>query len=323
MMTNPQISIIVPVYNVERYLHQCLDSIIAQSFTDWEAILVDDGSKDNSGAICDEYSNKDNRFVVFHKKNGGVSSARNIGIEKARGEWICFVDADDELIDHALSTMFFFVAERDNIDIVVAGYVKCNDIKDNLYEVKEREIYLRNREEAILEVYNPSYYSYIGYPWAKIYNRDIIRKNVLRYDETIHVSEDRLFLLTYLSVISGNVLFTTEPVYYYYQRDDSVMGNLQKDFNPKVYTEIIAMGKAYRLFKDRLFSANVIKRARKEILISGDTIFRIQINTRTKNVRNVFTTWAYMAQAAGSFYIIMYFGKKLVSKIVRKICRKY
>ena len=92
---NPKISIIVPVYNVEKYIHKCINSILDQSLTEFELILVDDGSPDRSGEICDEYSKKDNRIKVIHKSNGGVSSARNIGIDKACGEYIGFVDPDD------------------------------------------------------------------------------------------------------------------------------------------------------------------------------------------------------------------------------------
>ena len=91
----PKISVIVPVYNTEKYLHRCIDSILAQTFTDFELLLIDDGSKDNSGAICDEYAAKDSRVRVFHKENGGVSSARNLGLDNVRGEWVTFVDSDD------------------------------------------------------------------------------------------------------------------------------------------------------------------------------------------------------------------------------------
>ena len=94
-ITSPKISIIVPVYKVEQYLRRCLDSIVAQTFTDWECILIDDGSPDNSGRICDEYAEKDKRFRVFHQENVGVSAARNKGLDEARGEWIGFVDSDD------------------------------------------------------------------------------------------------------------------------------------------------------------------------------------------------------------------------------------
>ena len=96
---NPKISVIVPVYNVEKYLHRCVDSILAQTFNDFELLLIDDGSKDKSGAICDEYAAKDSRVRVFHKENGGVSSARNLGLENAKGDWIIFIDSDDWIAD--------------------------------------------------------------------------------------------------------------------------------------------------------------------------------------------------------------------------------
>ena len=91
----PKISVIVPVYNVEKYLPRCIDSILSQTFTDFELLLIDDGSPDNCGKICDEYAAKDSRVRVFHKPNGGVSSARNLGLDNARGEWIAFIDSDD------------------------------------------------------------------------------------------------------------------------------------------------------------------------------------------------------------------------------------
>ncbi|MFW5510256.1 MAG: glycosyltransferase family 2 protein, partial [Prevotella sp.] len=96
------ISIIIPIYNVEKYLRQCLDSVVNQTYQDWEAILVDDGSSDSSPAICDEYAKKDSRFKVLHQANGGVSSARNIGLNKSHGEWLIFLDADDMLKNNAL-----------------------------------------------------------------------------------------------------------------------------------------------------------------------------------------------------------------------------
>ena len=94
-MYTPKSSVIVPVYNVEIYLPRCIDSILSQSFTDFELILVDDGSPDNCGKICDEYALKDSRVRVFHKSNGGVSSARNLGLDNVRGEWVTFIDSDD------------------------------------------------------------------------------------------------------------------------------------------------------------------------------------------------------------------------------------
>ena len=120
MNTTPKISVIVPVYNTEKYLHHCIDSILSQTFTDFELLLIDDGSKDSSGAICDEYAAKDNRVRVFHKENGGVSSARNLGLDNATGEWIAFVDADDYL---APSYLYDFVQNLSNdVKLLVCAY---------------------------------------------------------------------------------------------------------------------------------------------------------------------------------------------------------
>lgn len=112
-----RISIIVPVYKVEPYIRRCLDSIIAQTFTDWECILVDDGSPDNSGAICDEYAKLDERFQVIHQKNQGVTRARANGVAVAKGDFITFVDPDDTIPKNALENLYSHT--NDNIDIVV------------------------------------------------------------------------------------------------------------------------------------------------------------------------------------------------------------
>ena len=104
----PQVSIIIPVYNSENTLRRCLNSVLAQTFTDFECLLVDDGSTDDSGRICDEYAEKDKRFRVFHKENGGVSSARNVGLDNASGEWITFVDSDDWIEGSFLDSLLNF-----------------------------------------------------------------------------------------------------------------------------------------------------------------------------------------------------------------------
>ena len=114
MNNNPQISIIVPVSNVEQYLSRCIDSILNPSCADSELLLIDDESKDKSGAICDEYADKDDRIRVFHKENGGVSSARNVGLENARGEWLSFIDGDDEITEG----YFNIRQEHEGVDVI-------------------------------------------------------------------------------------------------------------------------------------------------------------------------------------------------------------
>ena len=130
-MADSKISIIVPVYNVERFLRKCIDCILAQTFIDFELLLINDGSKDNSGAICDEYGAKDSRIRVFHKKNGGVSSARNLGLDNAKGEWVIFMDADDFWCDNTILEQLYSNAIEYNIDIVRGEY-KAVDSEGNL-----------------------------------------------------------------------------------------------------------------------------------------------------------------------------------------------
>ena len=119
----PQISIIVPVYNVEPYLHKCIDSILAQTFTDFECILIDDGSPDNCPAICDEYATKDNRIILLHQKNAGVSAARNAGLNIAKGEWIGFVDSDDWIEKNALELLYNKQRET-SADIIIGSFIR-------------------------------------------------------------------------------------------------------------------------------------------------------------------------------------------------------
>src|SRR4051812_47980519 len=120
---NPKISIIVPVYNVQSFIRECIESILGQSFVDFELILVNDGSSDQSGFICDEYSNTDKRIVVIHKENGGQSSARNMGIESAKGEFIGFVDSDDWIHSDMYKTLYSKVMET-NAEIIACNLLK-------------------------------------------------------------------------------------------------------------------------------------------------------------------------------------------------------
>lgn len=119
---NPIISIIIPVYNAEKTLNRCVDSVLNQTFHDWELLLIDDGSKDRSMYLCDEYALKDKRIKVFHKKNGGVSSARNMGLDYARGEWITFVDSDDYICEN-----IFDLVSSHNEDLLIFNYVINNN----------------------------------------------------------------------------------------------------------------------------------------------------------------------------------------------------
>ncbi len=192
---NKKISIIVPVYNTEKYLHRCIDSILSQSFADFELLLVNDGSNDKSGIICDEYAAKDNRIRVFHKENGGVSSARNLGIDKAKGEYIIFVDADDyikpDYIKHFISI--------GDYDMMVSGFQRFGAFNDI---VVPKEFKIVNIAEQLYEEWGHTAVGFLyWYPWCKMFKTDIVRKYNINFNEQMFYSEDFCFIMNYMSVI--------------------------------------------------------------------------------------------------------------------------
>ena len=239
------ISVIIPVYNTEQYISCCIDSVLSQSFTNFELILVDDGSKDGSGTICDEYAKKDNRIRVFHKGNGGVSSARNLGLDNARGEWIYFVDSDDELLPGGLQTLVDGIC--DDVDIVGGGYERFGSKGELLEAVDERVTTTLSKEETLLIVSNdrPKYYSYLGYMWMWMFRSSVIRSHHLRFDTSIKIKEDTLFLVQYACASNGRTHFNTAPVYKYKMREESAMGNLQKRYCPAYQTSFDAVIKIH------------------------------------------------------------------------------
>lgn len=180
------ISVIVPVYKAEKYLHRCVDSILAQSYTDFELLLIDDGSPDNSGAICDEYAVKDSRVRVFHKENGGVSSARNLGLNNAQGEWITFVDSDDWIESDYFAS---FMGSCD-ADMIVCGVKSSDDFiwrtEDRIYTLKE-----------FINQYNDDLI--IRASWGGLLKNNIIKEFHIRFDTLMRYGEDMIFNLIYLS----------------------------------------------------------------------------------------------------------------------------
>lgn len=209
----PTFSIIVPVYNVELYLRRCIESVLTQSYHDFELILVDDGSKDNSGAICDEYAKKDNRVRVFHKENGGVSSARNVGLNEAEGEWICFVDSDDYLLPTALLNIQKTLNKVDAV-LYLFDYQQ-NDTPCRLPfgEKISKEEYIK----AILT------YKLQTSPWAKIYRRSLL--NGIQFNKDLVIGEDLLFNFEYIMQLSNKeyICHDNSIIYSYIYRKSSVM----------------------------------------------------------------------------------------------------
>lgn len=218
-----KVSVIVPIYNTEKYLRRCIDSILAQTYTDFELILIDDGSTDNSGKICDEYAKINSRIHVIHKQNCGVSSARNVGIDTAKGEYIAFVDADDFVDKNYLSALALQSAD---MIVCSAWYAdsdgnvtkKALDLKDEHHFVSDENILLWFEQATLYSV------------WGRLLKLSIIRENRLYFDKNTTRGEDTIFIFNYIEKCH-EVIFISQPLYTYvrYGENGSSSTRLNKE----------------------------------------------------------------------------------------------
>lgn len=215
-MLKPLISIIVPVYNTSFYLRTCLDSIISQSYTFIEIIVIDDGSTDNSGKICDEYAEKDNRIKVFHRENGGVSRAKNYGLKIAKGEYVCFVDSDDYILQNHIIDFVDKLSKE--IDIYIQGL--CFKKED---DSEEQLIYPCNGVVNIKTAIEDNKICSHAYTGGKLYKRSFILNYGLKFPEKIKFSEDLIFFLEALTHVN-KVCFIENASYQYLLHNGSASG---------------------------------------------------------------------------------------------------
>lgn len=207
------VSIVIPVYNAEKYLNDCVDSILRQTFDDLDIILIDDGSSDKSPKICDAYAEKDKRIQVIHKKNAGVSEARNTGIKEAKGNYICFVDSDDFLEADAIETMVK-MKEKNNVDMVVCSNKEIcnNNVTNNNFSPDEIGVFCI--DEFVVNALKNNNHYLLNNPWNKIFDLDTIKKNNLTFNSQFNLGEDFMFNLDYLMKVK-KVLVIEEPLYNY------------------------------------------------------------------------------------------------------------
>ena len=212
-----KISIIIPIYNCENYVKNCINSLLEQTYSNIEILLIDDGSTDNSYEVCKKFSMKDNRIKVFHKENGGVSSARNFGIKVSTGEYISFIDSDDWVDERYCEILLNGIKKE--ADLSVVGFNQTKEVKkitvsyDDNYEVL-------NTNEAYRYIFRE--FNFFGFPWNKLYKKSIIELlGDKPFDEDIHACEDTLFNSRYLTKCSNNIVYNKSHLYCYYQRLDS------------------------------------------------------------------------------------------------------
>lgn len=224
---NDVISIVVPIYKVEKYLEKCIDSIINQDYKNLEIILVDDGSPDRCPQTCDEYANKDERIKVIHKENGGLSDARNAGIKVATGKYIAFIDSDDYVTENYISTLLYTIKKYD-ADISACNYIKLyEDSGIEKVKPKTNEDLVMTNIEAMKDLFTlPNNSDVVA--WNKLYKTSLFTQNNIEFPKgKLHEDNFTTYKLYYYS---NKVVFTNVPCYYYLQRKDSIMG---KKFNIK------------------------------------------------------------------------------------------
>ncbi len=210
MIGNPEISIIVPIYNREKYIKRCIDSILAQSFTDFELILVDDGSTDSSGKICDEYAQKDQRVKVVHEQNNGVSAARNSGLRLAKGTYIMFCDSDDWVEKNWCECLYNGI-KNTNIKLAMCGY---NIYNENCASINQVINYNENEVE-VKELVTISFNTAL---WNKIFIKSKIDEIEIIFPENISLGEDARFIYQYISSFeSHDLIFFIDKITYNYQ----------------------------------------------------------------------------------------------------------
>lgn len=214
--TDDLISVIVPVYNVEKYLSQCINSILNQTIKNLEIILVDDGSLDNSGKICDEFSEKDNRIIVIHKENNGLSSARNAGLKVAKGNYIGFVDSDDWLDENMYEILLELIKDHSS-DISCCNFFRTADSEEKIPPITNESIQSFNNIEGLNNFYTDLYTQTVV-AWNKLYSRELF-DDVTYPVGKIHEDEGTTYKLFYKA---KKITYTNRPLYYYRTTPNSI-----------------------------------------------------------------------------------------------------
>ena len=235
----PMVSIVVPIYNAEQYLRRCVDSILNQEYTDFELLLVNDGSTDASGDICEEYGDRDPRVIVIQKENTGVSDSRNRALDRARGKYLQFLDSDDWITPDA-TRLFVRAAEEYGCDMVISDFYRVVGERLSTKGDIEEEGVLTREEFAAHMMENPADF-YYGVLWNKLYRRDIVEEHNLRMDTDINWCEDFMFNLEYIRY--AKVFYALHaPIYYYVKRKGSLASqgiNISKTVKMKIMRRIV------------------------------------------------------------------------------------
>lgn len=270
----PKISVIVPVYNVEKYIRECVDSILVQTFTDFELILVNDGSRDNSGAICDEYAAKDKRITLIHQENQGQAAARNNAIAIAKGEWIHFVDSDDVIHPQMLEILYGAVDETTQISM--CGLCKGISLPDGFYSQKSDYSFKRCpvTEKELISMYNDFYHYWVV--WAKLIKKEIVEKYLFTSGR---IYEDTAAVFKWINETKF-INITNEQLYFYRVNPNSTM---QIDFSLKNLDRLWALEEQMKYFDTTDFTEMKKTIYKKYAVVCAEIYYRLSEKPQWSN----------------------------------------
>ena len=274
-VTNPEVSIIVPVYKVERYLNECLDSIINQTFTDWECILIDDGSPDNSGKICDEYASKDTRFQVIHRNNGGLSAARNTGLSVSRGRFISFIDSDDIVHPEFLSNLYNLITsyKADMAQVSYESMFSTFTRKKHLVD----EITVLNRSEVMSRLLTGK--SMPNYLCIKLFKKDIIDSPLPE-----NMAFEDIFVMGQWVKNIHKMVLSPEILYTYRRRGSSIVNTNFAKNRLDFIKATFSVAETLRTIEPEILMPELIDRYLwKGMVASGKKIARYEPNREIRN----------------------------------------
>ena len=324
------VSIVVPIYNVEEYLDSCINSIVNQTYKNIEIILVDDGSPDNSGSMCDLWQSRDSRIKVIHKENGGLSDARNVGISEATGKYISLVDSDDTITNDMIETLMFY-QQKYNADIVQGMFKDFINEEDITINNEKPTCTVINKIDAIKNLYDKKYGLQSTVVWNKLYKAELFKE--LKFPKgKVHEDEFTVYKLYYKS---SKIVLLNKVIYNYRKRPESIMSkgfNLNRfywleaneeriDFFDKNINDEELIEKAVEEYGNRVMEYHYLlnkhyknDKKNSEILMEKAKNIRNRYN-RCKNISKKnkikFNTWFY-------FYPIIYNANKLRRKIYSK-----
>ena len=323
-MEQALISVIVPVYNVEKYLPECVESIISQTYDNLEVILIDDGSTDRSGKICDEFAEKDSRIVVIHQKNSGVSAARNRGLDLCRGEYISFVDSDDyyctDLMESAMNSIPAFTPPPPDLFEFPIQFVNCSGVLQRTESSTLRKNVIIDKtdiHQLIIPglIHTTENSTHFG-AWVtnKLFKRAIIEKNHIRFDNSLTLWEDGIFTIEFIKYAESLISLDTKGYYY---RDTPC--SLSEKHEGNIYNIAFSIySKYHRLFSDEYnFGTTFAKQYRFE-LVHGITMrefkFMSDKSVATSEIRKTIKsgfynksmrTWLYNRRRNNPFFFVI------------------